>query len=403
MTGRTADSTIKGFLYQFNKTLLEIIQAEDDETIIVEGLVEDIDVYHADGTLKAIQCKYHESKDKYVDSIIYKPLLQMAEAFSKNPTKDIKYIVFLHVPNEELGEREVTIETLNAARTTNDKSLIKIVGRIESTFDADNFLKNVKLEFGSSIDDLEAKVKEALEKYELTGSDVETILYPNAITKISKLSSLKTEDDRKISNKHLKKYLSGVTTTAISKWTLALKNRHEILKQTKNQLASSFSQNSRERYFYFDSKSIESFEEKIVVFICNYLVKYCSKPSHLKPPVFAINIDFESIKNIESRLFKKGIKVNTGLVGNTFEIEQFYKEPMIKINKNKVEEREFNLRLLAFNSEHNALNYRKGDDLYLICSSIPECIETTDINYFQVGTSNFNELEYVISLRNNHE
>jgi hypothetical protein len=68
MTGRTADSTIKGFLYQFNKTLLEITQTEDDETITVEGLVEDIDIYHTDGTLKAIQCKYHESKDKYIQA-----------------------------------------------------------------------------------------------------------------------------------------------------------------------------------------------------------------------------------------------------------------------------------------------------------------------------------------------
>jgi hypothetical protein len=403
MTGRTADSTIKGFLYQFNKTLLEITQAEDDETITVEGLVEDIDIYHTDGTLKAIQCKYHESKDKYTGSLIYKPLLQMAEAFSKNPTKDIKYIIFLHIPNEEPGDREVAMATLEAARNTSDKSLIKIAARIESAFDADNFLDNVKLEFGLSIDDLEVEVKKALEEYKLTGSDVETLLYPNAITKVSKLSSLKSEDERKISNKHLRKYLSSVTTTAISKWTLALKNRSEILNQTKKQLANSFSQNSRERCFYFDSNDIEDFNDKIVVFIGNYLDKYHSKPSHLKTPIFAINIDFNSIKDIEHRLFKKGIKVNTGLVGGVFEIEQFYRDPIQKIIKSKVEEREFDLRLLALDSEEYAINHRKGDDLYLISSSVPECIETTDINHYQIGTNNFNELEYVISIRNSHE
>lgn len=403
MTGRTADSTIKGFLYQFNKTLLEITQADDDEIITVEGLVEDVDIYSADGSLKAIQCKYHESQDKFTGSLIYKPLLQMAESFSKNSKKDIEYTIFLHVPTEKLGVRNIEKVMLDEAMATDNQSLIKIVTRIENNFDADEFLKNVKIEFGTSIDDLEVEVKESLGKYRLPGSDIDTLLYPNAITKISKLSSLKSEADRKISNEDLRKYLSSVTTTAISKWTLSLKNRKAILKQIKKQLENSFSQNSRERCFYFDIYEIEEFEKRIVVFIGNYLDKYHSKPSHLKTPVFAMNIDFESIKNIQYRLFKKGIKANTGLVGDVFEVESFYKDPIQIIQKSKIENREFDLRLLALSSEQHAINHRKGDDLYLVSSSTPECIETTDINHYQIGTNNFNELEYVISLRNSHE
>ncbi len=36
---RTADYTIKGFLYQFNKTLLEILNAEGGQQITVEGII----------------------------------------------------------------------------------------------------------------------------------------------------------------------------------------------------------------------------------------------------------------------------------------------------------------------------------------------------------------------------
>lgn len=34
---RSADYTIQGFLYQFNNTALEILNAQDDDTINVEG------------------------------------------------------------------------------------------------------------------------------------------------------------------------------------------------------------------------------------------------------------------------------------------------------------------------------------------------------------------------------
>ncbi|MCT7009442.1 hypothetical protein M1749_24160, partial [Salmonella enterica subsp. enterica serovar Oranienburg] len=69
---RTADYTIQGFLYQFNKTLLEILRAAGDSVVTVEGIVEDIDIVAGDVTT-AIQCKYHESNDVFTLSSIYKP------------------------------------------------------------------------------------------------------------------------------------------------------------------------------------------------------------------------------------------------------------------------------------------------------------------------------------------
>ena len=61
---RVADSTIKGFIYQFNKTILEILKSTTD-TIHIEGIVEDIDIYSDDNSIKAIQCKYHESSETF--------------------------------------------------------------------------------------------------------------------------------------------------------------------------------------------------------------------------------------------------------------------------------------------------------------------------------------------------
>jgi hypothetical protein len=403
MSDRIADSTIKGFLYQFNKTILEIANADDEDVITVEGVVEDVDVLSASGELEAIQCKYHESKEKFIPSLIFKPLLQMAEAYDKNPTAKIKYTIFIYVLNETHGERNIELSTLDSALATTDKSLSKIVSRISEKFDKCEFLKNTRIVFGPSLDEIEGSTKDALELLGIQGSDVGTLLYPNSIAIIAKLSSTKDEAERQITKAKLYSYLSNATHTAISKWTLALRNRSEILKRIKQQLSSSFSQNSRDRYFYINKNEIDDYEEKVVVFFGNYIKKYYSKPSHLKAPTFIINDNFEAIRDLESRLYKKGLKANTGLVGNAFELDFFYRDPMQKIISNHVKEREFDFRLLAMDSEKEAINHRKGDDLYLVSSKTPNNIELTDVNFYQVGTSNFNELEYVIGMRNSHE
>lgn len=107
MSDRTADSTIKGFLYQFNKTILEIASADNEEVFTIEGVVEDLDVLSVNGELEAIQCKYHESNEKFTPSLIFKPLLQMAEAYDKNPTTKITYTIFIHVLNQDNGDGKV--------------------------------------------------------------------------------------------------------------------------------------------------------------------------------------------------------------------------------------------------------------------------------------------------------
>ena len=61
--GRVADSTIKGFMYQFNLSLNEILKS-NDETIGMEGIIEDIDKVSS-SEVTAIQCKYHERVETF--------------------------------------------------------------------------------------------------------------------------------------------------------------------------------------------------------------------------------------------------------------------------------------------------------------------------------------------------
>lgn len=72
---RQADSTIKGYLYQFNKSILEILCMSDDAILILEGIIEDIDILSPTGTT-TIQCKYHEDR-KFRMSSVAVPIIEM--------------------------------------------------------------------------------------------------------------------------------------------------------------------------------------------------------------------------------------------------------------------------------------------------------------------------------------
>lgn len=98
---RTAEYSIKGYLYQFLRYLSEILAAGDGSAITIEGAIEDIDIV-SPGLTTAVQCKYHEQADKFTLSKIYKPILLMLEHFSTNTvsTPEIHYRLFCHFPGE---------------------------------------------------------------------------------------------------------------------------------------------------------------------------------------------------------------------------------------------------------------------------------------------------------------
>lgn len=62
MKDRSAVSTLKGYFYQFDFTILQLLKLERmTDKIMVEG-IEDVDVSSADSKI-AIQCKYYEGTE----------------------------------------------------------------------------------------------------------------------------------------------------------------------------------------------------------------------------------------------------------------------------------------------------------------------------------------------------
>ena len=81
---RTAESTIKGFLYQFHKSINEILQLENGEIITLEGIIEDIDL-----TEYVYRILYQWGQGDYVQREIRELTDEEKERFNKQLIDEI--------------------------------------------------------------------------------------------------------------------------------------------------------------------------------------------------------------------------------------------------------------------------------------------------------------------------
>ena len=370
---READHTIKGFLYQFNKTLNVILNSNNKDEIQIEGIIEDIDVKKNNLT-NAIQCKYHESKDRFNLSDIYKPILQMLCHFNENSNANIKYILYAFFQNEEVGVKNLSkmqieqiISTGNfdyiskyvskikppkdqnikvllekPTKTSGEKSQIKEYygsTELELVVDIDKFLRDhFTFEIGLSYEKLMKDTKKLLIGEGFSFDDVNDLFYPNAIQNIAEYSIISEAEKRKTSKEKLLDYLRENKKTAMTRWTSDLLTRKELLKIRRNQLISSLNINSRLRYFIIDPNIIGNFDGEFILFVKDYLEKYNSKIKlHTETPCFILKSDVNRLSEYHKRFVSRDIPIITGFIGNTFYFKEFNKVPKRIVRDNWVE------------------------------------------------------------------
>lgn len=364
---RVADSTIKGFLYQFNKTMLEILNSTNQK-IHVEGIVEDIDIYDPSNSIKAIQCKYHEDVESFKLSLIYKPIILMIKNFLERKNDDLNFKLYIYIPSEEKRERYLTIEELGIILDTKDQKLVKILKEIDLIdFDKELFVSKVLISFGESIDDLECKVREELKNITvLASSDVDALLYPNFLNKIQKTSTFKNNNDRMITKKQIIDFLKQQSKAVISKWTLNTKSRSVLLKKVQVDLKSKLSANSLVRCFNFYGCQELDDIDSIAYFLRCFKEKYLNKQSH-KPATFIFDLDEVDHISLIEKLYDLGVEVNDGVVGCKWKPEKFYEECYSRKLKGTVHKWSFHIRMQYFGNNEFLFDDKRYHQIHTFC------------------------------------
>lgn len=393
---RTAEHSIRGYLYQFLRYLSEILAAAPGTKITIEGVVEDVDVVTPRLTT-AIQCKLHEQADKFTLGKIYKPVLQMLEHFGNSAPGDpeIQYRLFCHFP-DKAGTMRLTLDDMTTIERTTSDPLKAIIARIPAATDRATFLTRFTIEFGPCLDDLEQQVLAALVAKGFAADDIAAMVYPNAVQRIVNLATRPLPEDRTVDATGFVQALSELRHVTFTRWTLALKTRGEALQKLRDNLSAGLALNSRSRFFVVGPAGEPTFDTEIVGFIKKFVEKYSSKYLHNDPPLFLLANE-QDVKAIATQLYDAGIKATTGEVGGVFRAEELLR-PCLRA-KNPVMH-EFRVRL-ATRGQLAEFPRPRPDELILINVDYDPC-ERPGMTVHRIRTDQVAEIEYAFQLRKSY-
>jgi len=167
---------IKGFAYQIDKAIIEILSSDSDQRIGVEG-IQDID---ADDFVMQVK---HREASKYSASTIREPVLQLLEEFCKHPDKT--YTLYCHF--HDRGEEEVVLDRsqlediLKLSTGTSDKAK-KLNQRISEIGNEskDSFVEKFRIIFSPEFQEQYIAAISVIEEVFDTksGSDEQYLYYP---------------------------------------------------------------------------------------------------------------------------------------------------------------------------------------------------------------------------------
>ena len=426
---RQANNTIKGYIYQFNKSIYEILNANDDATIILEGAIEDIDIHLPDTTI-AVQCKYHEDS-KYSISNVAMPILEMLCHFNECRAlgKTTKYILYAHYSEnvdsidvysfkaflKTTISKEVQLNFFHRIYAINDASILNLANKdkkkkedkekilnyyslhrseLSLCVDIDAFWESFIYEKAYQFDSLKDKVIDKLIAITNDRETAEALYYPNAFSIVANISAKKSSEERSISKKNFVKSLTNQKSVLITRWLLIASDRKKILQSKRLSLHDCFSLNTAIRVFVFSTKFINKNVNTIFPFVYEYLQKYFRKKSLHKQPIFIFENE-EIVQNIILNLHKYQKTVNCGLVGSLFQSDSFIYNTDCSCN--------FACKITSLaNIDITILEKCNANYLFII-GEISKNLESQKYYTERLDINSINELRYLIKFTDNME
>ena len=331
MSTRSANATIKGYFYQFDHSIVQLLGAANKSaTVVVEG-IEDVDL--VDGTEDVlIQCKYYEGTE-YNHSLIKDAVIQMLRHFSNggcDSSQTLRYKVYGHYKSGQgklPSSFDIEFLKTHFLTFTSKKNIHKVYDEL-AVDDAQlaTFIKLLEIDVrAKTYDEQQHEVTRMLVS-QIPGCNIEdakTFYYPLAIHAIQNIAVQKDESNRKITK--------GQFLTAIKKKDIVF--AAWLRKKFGDDY---YARSIKRRYFHFGATKVpkesrifildaaDEFDvAKMVALLANIGKKF-SHVEHIRTPatdrfcpyVLIQSVSAEELIALKTQLFNSGIKINDGYAFN---------------------------------------------------------------------------------------
>ncbi|NMU91089.1 hypothetical protein HGQ98_15170 [Achromobacter ruhlandii] len=241
---REATASIRGYFYQLDAALLEILNAGLDESVVIEG-IEDFDRYTDDGVIYG-QVKYY-AEQNLTDSVLRDPLHKLFVHFhglEEAQRAGRKYLLYGHFSEVKIDIGELSVERFKSVmeyrkevkaadgtKSYEKKSLLDGMAAPDGLIEA--FCKSFSIKISTEFSEHRDLVIEAIRKnQDVSGVEAEGLYYPMAFDYIATLATKKDHNDRKVTRRDLQELLKG-THAIHNRWLLREKDASEYAKHMK--------------------------------------------------------------------------------------------------------------------------------------------------------------------------
>ena len=402
MKDRTAISTIKGYFYQFDYTILKLLELPlDTDNILVEG-IEDVDIKTATEET-AIQCKYYEHTE-YNHSVIAKPIQLMLDHFKevKSGTKQkVSYCLYGYFQS---GQHKllpsIDIVFLKENFLTYSKNKVTYQHYIThglSDADLTEFLSILKIDINAQEYhvQLEKIFKLLMTQFSCSRFQAEAFFYNNAIKFIKDVSVQGDIANRKVVQKD---FLSKINTKKIlfNEWYIQIKGEKAHYNNLRKEYFGNINVLYRERFFLFEidngSYSRQEVKDLLMLLIKNY-TKIKSQPDPFCPYVYFQNMSDAELIELKKDLIADDILLIDGFdfEGAEFNHNSLHKKPSsahpIKIKF---------LNKLDYLKHLLVLTDRKAEIYQFYFKNEMLMNESASIKEVKIQINNFNHIKKII-------
>jgi len=360
LKSRAATATIKGYYYQFDTSILKLLELSNDtDSITIEG-IEDIDINMATDS-NTIQCKYL-SKPTFINSAVREPIMLMLEHFI-NPAapNNWKYTLYAHFENETPGGQPlIDLSKLKEILTYSEKKVAKCYYKDAGISDSvlTSFLSQFNLIFGEEFAAQQKKVLGKLKaEFACSEFEADTHFYNNALRIIIDKAIKPNTAHRKIRKADFLKEID-CRKRLFNEWYVKLRSKKEYLNTMAHNIRTSRAfEHSRVKFIIIgnDILSADNLELPLIPFIENLVNKYYKMGSAFrtaKPMAIVLDCDNGSLISIKQKLIANGVLFNDGYEHIGFTSNVFNDEPIINRsrNGNRIVKSSYQLKIITLHT-----------------------------------------------------